>query len=192
MHKNLCSMNMFSREIKVLFRKYFVVGWWSFMPIVETHVKIHLVKIPGLASWNIACWNSGDFLLLTVLDSVLFFVTLVRKLSPMSTARRSSALLTIPILRIPICGGGWTISFVPSSLVISLQQTPVEPFSNEQSFVLASAGEICEAHWIKGLQTSSLGQDFCTARFAGWFTGWFVGWFVGSIKKFHFGLVFAR
>ena len=51
--------------------------------------------------------------------------------------------------------------------MISLQQTPGEPWPKEQSLELASAGEICEAHWTKGLHTSFPVQDD--------FTGWFVG-----------------
>ena len=88
----------------------------------------------------------------------------------------------MPILLIPISGGGWTIWFDPSSLVISLQQTPVEPCSKEQSLVLASSGEICEAHWTKGLQASSLGQVFCTALAAAAGGSAGVAWLVGSVK----------
>ena len=95
----------------------------------------------------------------------------------------------------PISGGGWTIWFDPSSLVISLQQTPVEPCSKEQSLVLASSGEICEAHWTKGLHTSSLGQVFCTAlaaapAAAGGSAG--VAWFVGSVKISPYFYIFSK
>ena len=82
----------------------------------------------------------------SVFDFVLLSVTFRRKLSLRSTARRIAASLTKPMSRIPIEMGGGRISLVPSSLVISLQQTPDEPWPREQSFELASTGESCEAH----------------------------------------------
>ena len=51
------------------------------------------------------------------------------------------------------------MEFVPSSVVTSLQQTPVDPPpSSEQSFERASSGATKAEHWMNGRQASLPGQ----------------------------------